>query len=163
MTILQQPSFDPILEECKQRGKLHTDISSWSQVWDFWNLDELFDPKGHCRYLCLQGMDRQHQTALGLSVWKPAGDTVDLLYMFVPTSLRRSGLGHWLLEHSMRMVAKQLPRCSQALLEVRPSNKAAIAVYERAGFKQVHVRKGYYSDGEDALILQAPLTHNKAQ
>jgi ribosomal-protein-alanine N-acetyltransferase len=44
--------------------------------------------------------------------------------------------------------------CSLATLEVRRSNKPAIALYERAGFKTVHVRARYYQDdGEDALVM----------
>ena len=39
-------------------------------------------------------------------------------------------------------------------LEVRPSNKAAIKLYEKFGLKSVGRRKGYYLDnGEDALIM----------
>ena len=39
-------------------------------------------------------------------------------------------------------------------LEVRPSNKAAIKLYENFGLKSVGRRKGYYLDnGEDALIM----------
>ena len=38
-------------------------------------------------------------------------------------------------------------------LEVRQSNTAAIKLYEKYGFKAEGVRKGYYSDGEDALIM----------
>lgn len=39
-------------------------------------------------------------------------------------------------------------------LEVRPSNTAAIALYDRFGFRKEGVRKGYYEDnGEDALIM----------
>ena len=39
-------------------------------------------------------------------------------------------------------------------LEVRPSNKAAIALYEKFGLKSVGRRKGYYIDnGEDAEIM----------
>jgi ribosomal-protein-alanine N-acetyltransferase len=44
--------------------------------------------------------------------------------------------------------------CTVATLEVRRSNTAAIALYERAGFRTVHVRSNYYQrDGEDALVM----------
>jgi ribosomal-protein-alanine N-acetyltransferase len=39
-------------------------------------------------------------------------------------------------------------------LEVRSGNAPAIHVYEKAGFKSMGIRKGYYLDsGEDALIM----------
>ena len=42
----------------------------------------------------------------------------------------------------------------QYTLEVRPSNSAAIALYESFGFKRAGLRKGYYHDNkEDALIM----------
>ena len=44
--------------------------------------------------------------------------------------------------------------CIHASLEVRPSNKAALKLYEQFGFGIVVRRKRYYEDsGEDALIL----------
>jgi len=44
-------------------------------------------------------------------------------------------------------------------LEVRPSNKSALALYRRMGFEQAGRRKGYYSDNdEDALIMTKKLT-----
>jgi len=42
----------------------------------------------------------------------------------------------------------------QVTLEVRPSNEAAIRLYEGFGFKAAGVRRRYYQDnGEDALIM----------
>jgi ribosomal protein S18 acetylase RimI-like enzyme len=42
------------------------------------------------------------------------------------------------------------------LLEVRPSNVEALALYESRGFKVVGRRRGYYYDtGEDALVMEA--------
>ena len=38
-------------------------------------------------------------------------------------------------------------------LEVRVSNKVAIHIYEKYGFKTVTVRKCYYSNKEDALLM----------
>ncbi len=41
----------------------------------------------------------------------------------------------------------------RATLEVRISNTPAQKLYEMFGFRPVAVRKRYYSDGEDALIM----------
>ena len=38
-------------------------------------------------------------------------------------------------------------------LEVRVSNTRAIHIYEKFGFKTVTVRKNYYSNNEDALLM----------
>ena len=38
-------------------------------------------------------------------------------------------------------------------LEVRVSNKIAIHIYEKYGFKTVTIRKCYYSNKEDALLM----------
>jgi len=39
------------------------------------------------------------------------------------------------------------------VLEVRESNVAAIALYQSFGFRQVGLRKKYYENGENALVL----------
>ena len=38
-------------------------------------------------------------------------------------------------------------------LEVRKSNVVAIHIYEKYGFKTVTIRKNYYSNNEDALLM----------
>lgn len=57
-------------------------------------------------------------------------------------------------------LVKQLLQITEAMgivrhtLEVRRSNRSAIALYEKLGFQTAGVRKGYYIDnGEDALIM----------
>lgn len=43
-------------------------------------------------------------------------------------------------------------------LEVRPSNKRAIKLYEKLGFKEVGIRPNYYQDdGENAILMTAEL------
>jgi ribosomal-protein-alanine N-acetyltransferase len=64
---------------------------------------------------------------------------------------RGKGIAGQLLEHVLGVA--QSTGCSLATLEVRRSNKPAIALYERAGFKTVHVRARYYQDDEDALVM----------
>ena len=43
---------------------------------------------------------------------------------------------------------------SSIILEVNSQNYNAIKLYEKQGFKQISKRKAYYSDGNDALVLQ---------
>jgi ribosomal-protein-alanine N-acetyltransferase len=55
------------------------------------------------------------------------------------------------------LVERALARGVEALtLEVRPSNAAAVALYQRFGFAPVGVRKNYYREtNEDALVMWA--------
>ncbi|MCI0142895.1 ribosomal protein S18-alanine N-acetyltransferase [Arthrobacter bambusae] len=46
----------------------------------------------------------------------------------------------------------------EVLLEVRADNPRAQALYVRFGFEQIHVRRRYYRDGTDALIMRLTLT-----
>ena len=55
---------------------------------------------------------------------------------------------------STALLAPTAARCNLATLEVRRGNAPALALYQRAGFRVVHVRARYYQDnGEDALVM----------
>lgn len=51
---------------------------------------------------------------------------------------------------------------ADVLLEVRQDNPRAQDLYRRFGFEQIHVRKRYYRDGTDALIMRLPLASDAA-
>ena len=59
------------------------------------------------------------------------------------------GYGGLLLEKIMEMFQKY----SCAYLEVRETNTIAQKLYKKYGFSILYRRKGYYSDGEDALVM----------
>lgn len=66
---------------------------------------------------------------------------------------RRRGLGAALLKSALSAARKR--GATEMFLEVRRSNQAAIALYERAGFAALSVRRGYYSHPrEDALVMR---------
>jgi ribosomal-protein-alanine N-acetyltransferase len=68
----------------------------------------------------------------------------------VDPTLRRRGIATALLE---RLLAR-VERNAQLTLEVRRSNAAAIALYERFGFRSAGLRRRYYQDnGEDAIVM----------
>ncbi|MGV1097800.1 ribosomal protein S18-alanine N-acetyltransferase [Thiovibrio sp. JS02] len=66
---------------------------------------------------------------------------------------RRRGIASLLLAHSIDYLAA---RGGQRLfLELRSANRAAKALYEKAGFRQVGMRRNYYASPPDhALIME---------
>ena len=73
----------------------------------------------------------------------------EVLNFVVDESYQRQGYGQKLFD---KMV-EDMKDVKKITLEVRASNIKAINFYTKNGFKQVGVRKKYYKNGEDALLL----------
>jgi ribosomal-protein-alanine N-acetyltransferase len=78
-------------------------------------------------------------------------DEVQILNVAVHPGHRRQGIADFLLRSALAVGRQQ--GAQSANLEVRRSNLSAIQLYKKFGFREVAVRRGYYADGEDALIL----------
>ncbi|MFW9847037.1 MAG: ribosomal protein S18-alanine N-acetyltransferase [Candidatus Thorarchaeota archaeon] len=65
--------------------------------------------------------------------------------------LRHQGIGSELIDRGMEGMTSY--GASEFFLEVRKSNSAAVAMYEKLGFEVGRVLKGYYRDGEDAYLM----------
>ncbi|MFN7630780.1 MAG: ribosomal protein S18-alanine N-acetyltransferase [Cyanobacteriota bacterium] len=93
--------------------------------------------------------DRGHLVALA-SGWLVV-DELHITAIAVHPHRRRQGLGRQvlraLLHHAMGAGA------DRATLEVARDNAAAIGLYTALEFREVGVRRGYYRNGDDALIL----------
>jgi ribosomal-protein-alanine N-acetyltransferase len=73
----------------------------------------------------------------------------------VHPACRRQGIGERILVGLLDLALNA--GAVEATLEVRVSNEAARALYEKYGFAVVGERRHYYSDnGEDALIMTTP-------
>ena len=79
-------------------------------------------------------------------------DTVwHVMNVAVDPNVRRVGVATTLLLELLERVGDDNARFT---LEVRTSNAAAIALYERFGFRAACMRRRYYQDnGEDAVIM----------
>lgn len=79
-------------------------------------------------------------------------DELHVNTLAVAPAVRRRGVATLLMRHVLAETSKE--GACKATLEVRASNKAAIALYERLGFTATATRPGYYTNpDEDALIL----------
>ena len=91
---------------------------------------------------------------VGYFVLMLAVDDAHLLTISVAEKRQRLGFGARLLHHAMKVARES--GATTVLLEVRPSNEKALAMYRHFGFQQIGVRRGYYpAEGgrEDALVL----------
>ena len=77
-------------------------------------------------------------------------DTAEIESLAVDPEYRRQGIATILLLKLLDAIKKR--GATFFVLEVRPSNKAAIALYKSFGFQIVEREKDYYSD-EDAWIM----------
>lgn len=82
----------------------------------------------------------------GFLLLKPIGNEAEILTVAVGLDYQRQGIATALLQHAQQQF-------SPLFLEVRPSNQAAIAAYEKQGFTAISRRKAYYGD-EDAIIYR---------
>jgi len=96
---------------------------------------------------------------IGYAVMSIAVNEAHLLNISIKSSHQNQGLGR---EFVIQMcdVAKE-SSADTILLEVRPSNHAAVHLYDSIGFNEVGIRKNYYPANkghrEDALILAKSL------
>ena len=84
------------------------------------------------------------------NIWLLEGE-LSINNLNVAPQHRGCRLGHRLLRHLLD--AGRHGGCRSAVLEVRPSNAAALRLYRALRFRTLGRRPRYYGDGEDALIL----------
>jgi len=106
---------------------------------------ELSKPSGICLAALLDGR------IVGYLVCSRYDTVWHLMNVAVDDRLRRVGIATALIEHLF--VTADAPG-ERYTLEVRASNRAAIDLYERFGFRAAGRRRGYYHDNrEDATIM----------
>ncbi len=81
---------------------------------------------------------------------------LSVLNLATACAFRRRGVARTLLAHAL--AACGTGEGVRALLEVRVGNTAARTLYQKCGLRVIGLRKGYYSDGEDALVMAKDLS-----
>lgn len=113
---------------------------------------------GYSAWVCRLGGE-----LIGYAVIMLAVDEAHLLNISVAP--RHQGIGHGarLLRHAMEVARRG--GATSMLLEVRPSNAKAIALYRHFGFKEIGRRRGYYpaeNGREDAIVMVRELSEVRA-
>jgi len=117
--------------------------------WTPGNFSDALDSGYVCKVAELDG------NMVGYAVMMPALDEVELLNVSIAAEYQGRGLGSNLLQRMMEL-ARGISM-QRMFLEVRPSNVAALALYSKHGFREIGLRRDYYSAGderEDAIVME---------
>jgi ribosomal-protein-alanine N-acetyltransferase len=90
----------------------------------------------------------------GYGIMSIAAAEAHLLNLCVHPSAQRTGYGRRLLNALLLKAAEA--EVEKIFLEVRPSNHAALRLYQSVGFEQIGIRPAYYQaerGREDAVVL----------
>lgn len=125
------------------------DIEARAYPWPW--TEGMFRDSLNSGYLCHVLADAGQ--LLGYTVIYVAVGECHILNICVEPDKHGLGLGRMLLRHALECAVDL--GAEQSFLEVRPTNTAAIRLYESMGYVQVGRRKDYYPAGdvrEDALV-----------
>lgn len=89
---------------------------------------------------------------VAVALFQASGDTADLHRVVVAPSARRRGVAAALLDAGHAWARDC--GATRVLLEVRPDNQAAVALYQRLGYTRIALRRDYYATGVDAWVMQ---------
>lgn len=120
-------------------------------------VEELSHPEWR-RYWVLtraEGAEGEAAPALGYAGVQYTPRLADVQTIAVVPEHEGRGLGGFLLELMAERAAAW--GASEILLEVRVDNARARGLYAARGYEEIHVRRGYYQDGTDAVIMRRPL------
>lgn len=93
---------------------------------------------------------------VGFILLRAAAGEAELLKIAADAAARGLGIGQSLLTAGIRAVRSV--GCQTVFLEVRPTNAAALRLYQKTGFVQVGRRPDYYRNPqEDALVMRLDL------
>lgn len=99
---------------------------------------------------------------IGYACYFIAATEAHLTNIAVSEEFRRKSVAKLLLDNIFKVVKEY--QCEFLLLEVRPSNKSAIAFYEKYDFKLLYQRPRYYHNPlEDALVMVHYFEYDRKQ
>ncbi len=116
---------------------------------DGWNKNMLESAFDGGRFVAVGAFDGDK--LIGAITCSVSFEDADIEGVVTDKAYRRKGVASALIKKAQEILIDK--GVQRLLLEVREGNFCAIGVYEKAGFTRLSVRKGYYGDGESAVVM----------
>lgn len=91
----------------------------------------------------------------GFILCRAVADEAEILTLAVTPLVRRNGAGRALVEAAAVVAAAR--GADSLFLEVAADNAAALGLYAATAFEPAGLRRGYYADGADAVVMRRTL------
>ena len=124
--------------------------SNFSENFDkFWSIDILKNDLNseNSKYIIAK-IDNE---IVGFAGIKVILDEADIMNIAIRIDKRKLGIGSILLEKLIEL--SRLSNCTSITLEVNENNIPAICLYEKYNFERIGLRKKYYNNVDDAIIM----------
>ena len=128
--------------------------SNFSKNFDeFWSIDILKEDfkSENSKYIVAKFDDE----IVGFAGIKIILNEASIMNIAVKTNKRNLGIGSMLLEKLSELAISS--SCNLMLLEVNENNIPAVSLYEKYHFKRIGLRKKYYNNTDNAIIMQKNL------
>ena len=99
------------------------------------------------QYMVLE-IDKKVRGYIGLMI----ADNMQILNFYVDKEYQHMGFGSMMLSFAIKICENM--QIKSLTLEVRESNQNAINLYKKFGLEEVAIRKNYYLDGENAILME---------
>lgn len=92
----------------------------------------------------------------GFAVWRAVADEAEIITIGVNPEYRKNGIATAMLT----LIENELKKSGvkKIFLEVSVNNIPALNLYKSNGYTEFYVRKKYYDDGSDAILMQKILS-----
>ena len=90
------------------------------------------------------------QKIVGYLIEQRCDNEINLLNVAIDKSFQNQGIGKKMMDYFLKII----PDNSSVFLEVNKSNFIARKIYYNLNFEIIDIRKSYYNNGGDALIMK---------
>lgn len=79
-------------------------------------------------------------------------ENIDIIIIAIDEKIQNLGYGQLLFDYILYIKDKH--KCDTIMLEVETSNIKAINFYQKNNFEIIQIRKNYYGNNQDALVMK---------
>lgn len=117
---------------------------------EFWNENVLKNELENPASTYIVAKDEQNNIVGYAGIWQPI-DEAHITNIVTKKDKRRNKIGTKMLEELIKIAKEK--KLKDITLEVNVNNIPAINLYKKYNFKEVGIRKKYYNNSDDAIIM----------
>ena len=117
---------------------------------EFWNENVLKNELENTASTYIVAKDEQNNIVGYAGIWQPI-DEAHITNIVTKKDKRRNKIGTKMLEELIKIAKEK--KLKDITLEVNVNNIPAINLYKKYNFKEVGIRKKYYNNSDDAIIM----------